>query len=72
MRCMIILGTKSRNVLVTIRMYESTKLRIVSTCLSNAGSRLVTPPVPRSDRLPDSLSLSPFSLLIELADDFSG
>lgn len=34
----IALGTMSRVVLVTIRMYESTKLRMVSTCLSSIGS----------------------------------
>ena len=30
-KCMMVLGTKSLVVLVTIFMYESTKLRIVST-----------------------------------------
>lgn len=35
---MIIFGTKSRVVLLMIFIYESTRLRIVSTCLSNNGS----------------------------------
>lgn len=34
----IAFGTISRVVLVTIRIYESTKLRMVSTCLSSIGS----------------------------------
>lgn len=38
MRCMIVLGMRSRTVLLTMAMYESTKFRMVSTCRSSCGS----------------------------------
>ena len=35
---MMVLGTVSRTFLLTMEKYESTRLRIVSTCLSSCGS----------------------------------
>lgn len=38
MRCMMVLGMRSRTVLLTMAMYESTRFRMVSTCRSSCGS----------------------------------
>ena len=38
MRCMMVLGTRSLMDLLMMPMYESTRLRMVSTCRSNWGS----------------------------------
>ncbi|TNN63061.1 hypothetical protein EYF80_026677 [Liparis tanakae] len=38
MRCMMVLGMRSRMDLLTMPMYESTRLRMVSTCRSSCGS----------------------------------
>ena len=38
MRCMMVFGMRSRMDLLIMATYESTRLRMVSTCRSNCGS----------------------------------